>query len=208
MKNAMKISVALVLILLLASVGMASNQEPQTFLKNKLDQFISVLQDPAYKDGKAQDEQMDKIWAILRDTFDFHAVSQRALGRYWRKFKDNERDDFSTIFADLLGETYLTQIRQGYQNEEMKFLEQQIIKEKRALVKTNIMRKSGPVKVDYMLYLGKKGWRVYDVKVEGVSLVKNYRAQFSKILLNKTPAYLTSRVKEQVTKIKEKNKAK
>jgi phospholipid transport system substrate-binding protein len=207
MKNTVMYATAVIVALLLSGLALASQITPRLFVEQNLTQFVDVLKDPKYKNGQNQDEQLEKIWRILRATFDFHAVSQLALGRNWRDFTDEEQNKFSGVFADLLGETYLTQIREGYQNEKFEVTGHEEVTKNKAMVNSHILRAAGAVKIDYSLYLSKQGWRVYDVRVEGVSLVRNYRAQFHKILLNSTPADLIERVREQYIKVREKNKA-
>jgi phospholipid transport system substrate-binding protein len=209
MKTAGLISIVLSILFLLSGLVQAAAPEPKAFVETQLNDFVKILKDPQYKEGNKRHEQDDKVWDIMRKTFDFDAVAQRALGRNWRNFNADQKVQFSKAFSELLGVTYLSKIREGYTNEDFEVSEQDILRDgKAALVKSQIVRNSGNIKVDYMLYLSKEGWRVYDVLVEGVSLVKNYRAQFDKLLLKDSPKDLIERVREKVTQLKTEQDAK
>ncbi len=203
MRTVRQIALGVLLVALLSGMAWAGTQEPKAFMQDTLTTFINILKDPKYANGKNRAQQDERVWNLMHKAFDFIAVSQRALGRNWRSFSPDQRKKFSGVFSELLGVTYLNKIREGYTNQEFKITEQEMLrKDTRALVKSLIKREKGDTSVDYMLYLSKTGWRIYDVNIEGVSLVKNYRAQFSKILLKDPPEVLIERVKEKVAKLK------
>ncbi len=197
----------LVLLLALAWPAAAVPQSATQVLKANLDKFIAILKDPAYKNGAKQKEQDDKIWEIINQVFDFEGVARRALGRNWRRFSPQERKEFSDLFAKLLANTYIKKIKKGYRDEKVVFTTEEKLRKNKVLVRSKIVRRGGDILVDYNMWNRGQGWRVYDVKVEGVSLVKNYRAQFNDILLNHKPAYLIQRVKEKLAE-QEKEKQK
>ena len=175
---------------------------PTEELKVNIDQFISVLKDPKYADGAAQEEQSERIWQIIQKVFDFQGVARGAVARNWSKFKPEEQKEFSDVFAELLGTIYLNQIQKQYRDEEVQYLSEEMASNDKAQVKTKIVRDGGDIPVDYSMWQKDGAWRVYDVKIEGVSLVRNYRSQFSKILVNKPPAELIKRVKAKLEKVK------
>ncbi len=122
----------------------------------------------------------------------------RAVGRDWKRFTPPEQAEFSKAFAELLGESYLKKIQDGYRDEKVELTNTQMLDERKAMIKSRIVRQAGDVAVDYSLWDRGAGWRIYDVNVEGVSLVKNYRDQFGSILMKETPAQLIERVKQKV----------
>ncbi len=183
--------------------------DPMEAIRGPLDEVIRILKDPQYQTQK--ETQREKIWQIIGNIFDFDRISKLALGRYRKKFTGKEMEAFTDHFSRLLENTYLAKIQAEYKNEKINYLSQKIgsgDKSDRALVKTEITRESVRIPVNYRLWQNNGVWRVYDVKVEGVSLVKNYRNQFQKILLNKPPAHLIEKVRVKVERQrKEKGKS-
>lgn len=176
----------------------AADSARQVVQKN-LDEFIAVLKDPRYKGGQNQKEQTDKVWDLINRTFDFKGVSKRAVGRNWLRFSPQQQEHFSQLFAKLLGDTYLNKIRENYTNEKVEVTGAEKLSASRTLVRSVIIRQGNQrVPVDYAMWNKTGPWRIYDVKVEGVSLVKNYRAQFNQILLNHDPAYLIKMLEKKV----------
>jgi phospholipid transport system substrate-binding protein len=101
-----------------------------------------------------------------------------------------------------LGYTYYQKVRDAYQGEKVVFLSQEKVKNGKAVVKTNIPRQNDAIPLDYKMVNSKSGWRIYDVVIEGVSLVNNYRTQFSKILNKETPDQLIARLKKKISEQK------
>ncbi|MDM8523407.1 ABC transporter substrate-binding protein [Desulfococcaceae bacterium HSG8] len=191
------ISVLLLLLIAFPMTAQSSEKQPMESLQGPLDEVISILKDPQYQGDSQKKLQREKIWNIIRDVFDFERISLLALGKYRKKFNDNQLKEFTDVFGELLEDTYLNKIQAEYKNEKVDYLEQKT-KSDRALVKTKVMRENVGIPVDYSLWLNNGAWRVYDIKVEGVSLVKNYRNQFQKILSEKSPAELIEQVKDKV----------
>jgi phospholipid transport system substrate-binding protein len=189
-------------VCLCALAAPAYGLEAMDALKEPIDRFIVVLKDPQYKDASKKEVQREKIWAIINEVFDFEAVSRLAVGQNWKRFSDEEKKTFIKYFSDLLGTNYIRKIQEGYTNEKVSFLSQEKIADNRAMVKTKIVRQRSDIPVDYAMFLNAGKWRVYDVKVEGVSLVQNYREQFGQILINKPPAYLIDRVKTKAEEVR------
>jgi len=184
---------------LLAMPAAAAGADAQATLKAEVGHFITLLKDPRYAGGANKAEQDDKIWRVLDRAFDFKLVSRLAVGRGWRRFSPEQQEEFGKHFAKLLGDNYVKKIRQEYSNEKVDFVGQDKLADNRMLVKTEVEHNNSTFKVDYGMINQGGGWRVYDVKVEGVSLIKNYRSQFNQILLNHDPAYLIDTVKKKVS---------
>ena len=196
-----------VLLLLTVIAPSAFGTQPLDTLKEPVDQIIQILNDPQYKDPSKRDVQHDNIWKIVRTIFDFKAISRLTVGRYWKKFVPSEKEAFTDVFSQFLGNTYISKIQGEYQNEEIVFLGQKMISESKALVKTKIIRAGVETPINYRMYRRKDNWKIYDVKIEGVSLVKNYRNQFRKILLKELPTQLIERVQEKLENQKKKRAA-
>ncbi|OQW99573.1 MAG: hypothetical protein BWK80_62800 [Desulfobacteraceae bacterium IS3] len=175
--------------------------EPTDTLQLHIDEVVSILKDPQYQTDAQKDQQREKIWKIIRQIFDFERISKLSLGKYWKDFNPKQLKEFTDLFTDLLGDTYLKKIQGEYKNEKVNYLSQEIgsdANSDKAQVKTEIVRENIKIPVDYSLWNNKGAWRIYDVKIEGVSLVKNYRNQFQKILLNKMPDNLIEKLKNKL----------
>jgi phospholipid transport system substrate-binding protein len=193
-----------ILIATITLIGMGSTfataapPEPLDAIKGPIDTVIAILNDPAYKDGSHKAEQREKIWQSISGIFDFNEISMRAVARNWRKFSPEERKTFADVFSKFLGNTYVDKIQGEYHNEKIVYVGQEILKKGRALAKTVIKRETLEIPVDYRLKLADGQWRVYDVAVEGISLVKNYRTQFTQLLKKESPAELIQRLKKKL----------
>jgi len=176
--------------------------EPMEDLRGPVEQVVQILQDPKYKDKTQSEVQRIEIMAVIRGIFDFQEISKRTISRQWKKFTKEQQQEFQDTFADFLGHTYYQKVRDAYQGEKVVFLSQELLENGKAVVKTNIPRQNGAIPLDYKMVSGKNGWRIYDVVIEGVSLVNNYRTQFSKILGKETPDQLIARLKKKISEQK------
>ncbi len=202
MKNFKALKIGFAVMVLMSLVGtapaMSAPPDPLAAIKGPIDTVIAILNDPIYKDDTRKAEQRDKIWQSVSGIFDFDEISMRAVARNWRKFTPAERQSFAAVFSKFLGNTYVDKIQGEYHNEEIVYVSQEIVKEGRALAKTIIKRETLEIPVDYRLKLVDGKWRVYDVSVEGISLVKNYRTQFSQLLKKESPADLIKRLEKKL----------
>jgi phospholipid transport system substrate-binding protein len=155
--------------------------EPTDQLRQRVDRVINLLQDPKLAgEGKA-DERRAAVRKVANEIFDFRETAQRALGPHWRSRTPAEQDEFARLFADLLEHSYLSKIEQ-YGGEKVAYSGESIDADA-ATVRTKIQTPKGSeIPVDYRMLRADGHWRVYDVVIEGVSLVGNYRTQFNKII--------------------------
>jgi phospholipid transport system substrate-binding protein len=167
-------------------------------LKIPIETVLSLLKDPKYKDPAHRQQQRNKILEITHTLFDFTEMSKRALARNWKSFSPQEQLQFVDVFADHLSNTYMDKVQGEYKGETIVFLNQEMIAEGKAMVTTKVEREPSPISVDYSMLTVDNQWRVYDVNIEGVSLIKNYRTQFDQILTKETPVQLIERLKKKV----------
>jgi phospholipid transport system substrate-binding protein len=152
---------------------------PTDQLKQRVDEVVRVLDDPARKDKPA--ERRVAVRKISEEIFDYPDTARRALGQHWNARTPEERKEFVQLFADLLDRAYFSKIDR-YQGEKVRYGAESIDGNE-AVVKTMIVTKAGSeIPVDYRMHLVNGRWLVYDVIIEGVSLVSNYRTQFNKIV--------------------------
>jgi phospholipid transport system substrate-binding protein len=187
-------------VLLLMTVPLSAGaMDPMETIKAPIDAAIDILNDPQYKQPGTRSAQREKIWQTLKPMFDFDEVSRRAVARNWRDFSDAEKAEFVDVFAEFLGNTYIDKIQGEYHNERIAYLGQDFATDTYAEVKTHILRETVEIPVNYRLFKNKGGqWKVYDIIVEGISLVKNYRTQFASILKKESPAQLIQRLNQKL----------
>jgi phospholipid transport system substrate-binding protein len=194
----MKKMIIIVWALLIFHPPLLFAEEPIDAVKKPIERGLLLLKDPRYQGPEKKMEQRENVWRIIKEIFDFQEVSKRALARNWRLFTPPQRQEFTDLFSELLGNTYLNRIQQGFANEEVVYIGQEKFKNNRAVVKTKIVGKNIEIPIDYRMQNRNGQWRVYDVYVEGISLIKNYRSQFNKILMKKKPQQLIEQLKKKV----------
>jgi phospholipid transport system substrate-binding protein len=173
---------------------------PTEAIQQPLERGMEVLRDPAYANGANREEQRDKIWEIIKEVFDFRLISARALGRDWKRLTKAERAEFMDVFSQLLGKTYIGRVQGEYQDEHVLFTGEELVSEKKAIVQSVVIQKNHRIPVEYNLRRKNDQWRIYDIKVEGIGLVLNYRRQFSTFLAtpSNTPADLIAQLKNKL----------
>lgn len=191
-----------ILVTVLMTVGAASAESPtpMAVIQEPIDAVIAILNDSQYKTAGNKKRQRDEIWQTVKPMFDFDEIARRTVARHWQDFSAAEQTAFADVFAQFLGNTYIDKIQGEYHNEQIVYLGQDFYGEAYAEVKTHIVRETVEIPVDYRMFKNSDGvWKVYDIIVEGVSLVKNYRTQFASILRTKKPAQLIEQLNEKLT---------
>ena len=161
-----------------------------------VNEALDVLRDPAMKGEAAKEAKEKKLWSIASSFFDFSELSRRTLGKSWGKLNSDQQKEFTDLFSTLLGNLYLDRIL-SYSDEKVVFSKEKKRKNK-AIVYSKIIQDTRKIPIDYRVILKNGEWKVYDVLVEGVSLVKNYRSQFKDILMKKDPEYLLKVLRDKV----------
>ena len=177
----------------------AGSPTPMQTVKERIDQIVTVLNDPQYQSPAQKRPQREKIWEISKSMFDFTEISRRTVGPKWDSFSEEEKSRFTDVFMQFLGNTYIDKMQGEYHNEHVVYL-QEIVKEPQALVRTQLKRENVALPIDYRLKQHADGsWKIYDILVEnGVSIVQNYRVQFQSILQKESPAQLIARLEEKL----------
>jgi phospholipid transport system substrate-binding protein len=167
---------------------------PTDQIRQRVDNVIKVLDDPALKAKPA--ERHAAVRKIAEEIFDNADTARRALGPHWNARTPQEQQEFTQLFAEVLDRAYIGKI-ELYQGEKVRFVGETIDGDE-ATVKTRIFTKKGTeVPVDYRLHLNDGRWLVYDVIIEGVSLVANYRTQFNKIVQTESYQALVQKLKSK-----------
>ncbi|MCH8932800.1 MAG: ABC transporter substrate-binding protein [Nitrospinae bacterium] len=169
-------------------------------LKATIDQVISVVTDPQYQDDRQT--RRAKMKGIIFPKFNFLEMGKRSLGsKRWKERSPEERKIFIDVFGKLLENSYANKL-ESYHDEKINYVDE-IVKGKYAMVKTEVIRKNGTVNVDYKLIRGGGEWRVYDIVVEGVSMIKNYRSQFARIIHQDSFDTLMEKLNAKVDKLED-----
>jgi phospholipid transport system substrate-binding protein len=170
-----------------AVAGQASDQ-----LRSRIDRVVTILEDPILK--VRPQERRVALQGAATDIFDFTEITRRSLGRHWQTATPAEREELVQLFTVLLERSYLGRIEQ-YSGERISVVGETLDGEL-ATVRTRLVSKGGTeTPVDYRLHRAGDRWMAYDVNVEGVSLVANYRAQFNKILQTSSAQVLVQRLR-------------
>jgi phospholipid transport system substrate-binding protein len=190
------VALALGLVLSVVIVLPAAAGAPSDQLKAQIDRVLKTLDDPELKkEGKSKDRRT-AVRRIANDIFDFGETARRSLGRHWQPRTPTERDEFVQLFSDLLERSYISRV-ELYGGEKIQYLGDSIEGDQ-AKVQTKLLTKSGSeIPIEYRMHRKGDRWLVYDVIIEGVSLIANYRTQFNKIIQ-------TSSYQELVRKMKTK----
>ncbi len=168
-------------------------------IKAVSDKIFSIISDQALQvpEMKAKKEQM--IMDAVDGAFNWEEFSRRALAKHWSKRSESEKKDFIALFKQLIKRTYMEKSGQ-YSGGQVEFLEEKIDGEY-GVVKSQLVSSTGTrTPVDYRLMKREGAWWVYDVYIEGVSLVSNYRSQFNDILIKSSFDDLVRRLKEKIEK--------
>jgi phospholipid transport system substrate-binding protein len=174
-----------------ASAGLATDQ-----LKASVDKVLNVLNDKALKAPAMKTKRREVLMSLSTEVFDWNEMAKRSLGQYWKERSPEEQGEFVKLFTVLLENTYIGKI-ESYSGEKILY-SRETVEGQYALVETKIITKQDTeVSVNYWM-LNKSGrWFVYDISVEGISLVKNYRTQFNDILARSSYQELLKKLKEK-----------
>jgi phospholipid transport system substrate-binding protein len=197
--RATALGIAVVLTLAMAAGRQAWAGAPTEQLRTQIDRVIKVLEDPEMAKEARMVERRTVIRRVANDIFDFTETTRRSLGPHWHARTPQEREEVTRLYADLLERSYIGKIEM-YSGEKIQFLGDTIDGDQ-ATVRTRLVTKQGmDIPVDYRMHrVPGDRWLTYDVSIEGVSLVANYRAQFNKIIQTSGYASLVKKLaaKEQ-----------
>ena len=170
---------------------------PMTTAEASVNRVLDVLRDAKLKSPTAKEIKKEKLRIIYKDMFDEIEFSKRTLTRNWNKFSPAERVEFVKLFEQILEKSYIDKIL-DYSNEKVDFYKESMLSDNQAEIQTKIITSSKEIPIFYRMILKDSKWKVYDVVVENVSLVQNYRTQFNDILGKNTPEQLLEILRKKV----------
>ena len=172
-------------------------------IKGTIDQVMEIIADPNLKSNPVL--KREKLRQVIGLRFNFKQMVMRSLAKNYKDLSDAERKEFTSLFKKLLENSYASKI-ENYKDEKINYVDEKI-KGKYAMVRTQIVRKDGVVDVDYKMLKDGDQWLVYDFVIEGVSLIRNYKSQFSKIISTESYAALVSKLRKKVDELEDKSNA-
>jgi len=186
---------AAMLLTLLVAKGAHAGQ-PTEQLKPAIDRVIKTLEDPALKGEAKTKERRQALHTIGDEVFDWTEMARRALGRHWQGRTEAERDEFVKLFRDLIERSYMSTVER-HSGEKITYAGDSVDGDQ-AILRTKFTTKKGQeVPIDYRMIRRGDRWLVYDVAVENVGLVNNYRTQFNQVIQTSSYRELVKKMKNQ-----------
>jgi len=185
------------LVLVAGGATLAWAGEPTEKIKATTDKILGVVRDPALKGAAKEKERRALIRKAVDERFDWNEMARRSLARHWEGRTEDEKKEFVPLYADLVDRAYMSKV-EGYSGEKVKY-EGETVDGDYATVNVRIMTQKGQeISVEYRLRKKGNDWLIYDVSIEGVSLVNNYRTQFNSIISQSSYASLVKQLKAKV----------
>jgi phospholipid transport system substrate-binding protein len=192
-----RIRILFLLIPFLWMGSLAYGESPTEQIRETTDQLLKILEDPALQAPERVAERNRLIRQAVDESFDWVEMSRRTLGRHWVKLSEEERKEFIEVFTDLLERTYLDQVH-DYSGVSVNYEGEKVEGEYGTVQVRVTAKETRSVPVTYRVRKDRGNWYVYDVVVEGVSLINNYRTQFNSILVRSSFDDLLERMRARV----------
>jgi len=197
MRSAFLIRSTFSLSLVAALAVPALGASPMDEIKQTTDKILSIVTNSAFKAPSKSEEREKRIRQAVDERFDWKEMARRSLAIHWAKRTAEERKEFVRLFADLVERTYMKKV-EDYSGEKVLY-EGESKERDYATVRIKIVTKRGEdIPVEYRLKKEREDWFIYDVSIEGVSLVNNYRIQFHSIISQSNYENLVKRLREKV----------
>jgi phospholipid transport system substrate-binding protein len=182
------------LVLLIFSFNVYAST-PMKTVETDVAKVLEILRDA----GASKDAKVKKIETIADHMFDWEALGKRTLGRGWKKFSGEQQKEFVGLFRNIMKDAWVDRIL-AYKDEKVEFDKENMLSAKKAEVQSKVITKSAEIPINYRMYKKGDQWKVYDMVIEGISLIQNYRTQFRSILAKGTPEDLLKTMREKEAK--------
>ena len=196
---------AVVAAFVLGGVSLAVAGVPTDTVRDYTDAVVKVLEDPALKVEDRRAERRAAVRKIAIDVFDVQETARRALGPHWQQRSPQEREEFVQLFAELLERSYINKI-DLFGGEKLRFTEEKLDGD-HAVVRAKVITRQGtevPVEARMINRSGNR-WQIYDIVIENISLIGNYRSQFDRIIRSSSYGELAKRLRTQGAFLDEKD---
>jgi phospholipid transport system substrate-binding protein len=187
----------LVVLLAFGLEGVAQAAEPMVQIKATTDKILAIVTDPALKGPEKEKERKKLIRQAADERFDWEEMARRSLARHWAQRSAAEKQEFVHFYSDLLERTYMDKI-ENYSGEKVYYTGESVDGDYAVVSVKIATAKDVEIPVEYRLLKKENNWLIYDVSIEGVSLVNNYRVQFNEIITRFSYKELVERLKAKV----------
>jgi len=185
----------LIVLFALAWVQGAWAGPPTEQLREGVERVVTILRDPELRGDTKASERNAAVNKVADQIFDFGETAKRSLGQHWAQRTPAEREEFVRLFTELVQRTYLSKVNQY--NSEMTF-QDEVVDGNQAVVRTTLLLgKGNQMSLDYRMHHPRDRWQVYDLSIDGISLVASYRSQFNKIVRTDSYDGLVARLKSR-----------
>ena len=187
-------------LLTVQAAQLSTGQNATEAVKRTITDLIAVLDDEALKQPGRADERRHKIEDVIRRGVDYEEMAKRALGRPWLALSEQDRQEFVSLFVQLLRDSFAGRITEHH-DEQVDYLSEQR-EDLYAEVRTQLKGRKIETPIDFRLISHGTEWRVYDVVIDGASIVNNYRSQFASIIREVSYVGLVQKMKQKAVAVK------
>jgi phospholipid transport system substrate-binding protein len=189
-------AVAMAGVLTFALLGAATAATPKEEVQSAIEKAMAILKDPNLKSEAKKPERIAQLRQVIFPKFDFAEMAKRSLGANWQRRSPEEQQEFVKVFTELVENSYMDNIA-SYNGEKVTVMGEKQEKDF-AQVNTKITDNKGEqFSIDYRLYQSGNAWKIYDVVIENISIVNNYRSQFNRVIARSSFEDLIKRMKEK-----------
>ena len=193
---------AVLLAALVVPPALAAGESPTAAIQGTVDKIVAYLSGPTLK-AKAKDKAEDrqaKLWELIDERFASQLMTRKVLARHWKELSGEQQAEMVSLFSDLLKRSYVSKL-EAYSGQKVVYLDQRIDGEF-AEVDSTVSHRDEEISLNYRLKFIDGQWMVYDVIIDGVSLVANYRRQFAAIITKDGYQALVERLKKRWAEVK------
>lgn len=191
------ITISLLPVFLSALISVTAYAGPAgSIVEKDTNRILSIVSDPGLSGDTNKVKRRTTMREVLENRFDFTEMSKRALGKEWKKRSEGEKKEFVNLFKTLLEDTYIEKMEM-YTHQKINMGKEEEMEAGKFSVETFIAMESGDIPIVYKMIARENDWLIYDVVIEGVGLIQNYRTQFKKILDEENFESLIKKLREK-----------
>lgn len=172
--------------------------DPQSTMQETVDRVMDILTDPALAGDEYWQERRERVAKEVGERFDFAEMARLSLAKAWNERSETEKERFVSLFKELLKNTYVERLKTYSDGSYKVIFDKVLVRGKKALVSSLVIQQGREISASYKMYQRDDEWYVYDVVIEGVSLVSNYRSQFAGVIQQEGYEALVRRLEEKV----------